>query len=174
MSSNMSKQRLIRAVRLLPGTVRVTRGKMEDIAPDDAEAGTEQDDRVNKSALDMAEEEVKKLRSELLAQKADLAASRGECEQLKARRESELAELERERVEFLEKSERDAAELKESSRVKGYEEGHDKGYSQGLLEAGEEMKREYEGKFSRALSLLDETAKSLADSRERLAERHAS
>ena len=135
MSSNKSKQRLIRAVRLLPGTVRVTRGKMENIAPSAAGAAAAPDDKIEKSALDMAEEEVKKLRSELRGREADLAESREECKKLKARMASDRAELERERSEFFEKAERDAEELKESSRTKGYEEGHAKGHSQGLIEA---------------------------------------
>jgi flagellar assembly protein FliH len=147
---------------------------MEDIAPSAAGAAAVQDDRIERSALDMAEEEVKKLRSELRGRETDLAESREECRKLRARMESDRAELEREHREFLEKTERDAGELKESSRVKGYEEGHAKGYSEGLIEAEDEMKREYEGKFSHALSLLDEMVKSLSASREHLAERHAS
>jgi flagellar assembly protein FliH len=146
---------------------------MEEIAPGNAGATAALDDKIERSALDMAEYEVKKLRSELRGRETDLAESREECRKLRALMESERAELERERREFLEKSESEAAELKESSRAKGYEEGHAEGRSQGLIEAKDEMEREYEGKFSHALSLLEGMVKSLEASRERLAERHA-
>jgi flagellar assembly protein FliH len=146
---------------------------MEEIAPGNAGAMAAPDEKIERSALDMAEYEVKKLRSELRGRETDLAESREECKKLRALMESERAELERERREFLEKSESEAAELKESSRARGYEEGHAEGHSQGLIEAKDEMEREYEGKFSHALSLLEEMAKSLETSREHLAECHA-
>jgi flagellar assembly protein FliH len=145
---------------------------MENIAPINGSAVAVADDR-ERPALETAKEEVKKLRSELRGRETDLAESREECKKLRARMEAERAECERERREFLEKAGRDAAELKESSRAKGYEEGHEKGYSQGLVEAGDKMKLEYEGKFSYALSLLEDMAESLEASRERLAEAHA-
>jgi flagellar assembly protein FliH len=149
----------------------VTRGKIEDVAP--RGESVVRDDRIARSALDMAEEEVKKLRDELRVRETELTQSREECKTLKDRMETDRANLERERREFLENAERDAAVLEESSRVKGFEEGHSEGYSQGLIEAEDEMKKEYEGKFLHALSLLEEMVKSLETSRERLAERHA-
>ncbi|MDR1579006.1 MAG: hypothetical protein LBS35_01510, partial [Synergistaceae bacterium] len=58
-SVDPSRQRLIRAVRLLPGAVRVTRGQMEDISPEETSAPIErEEDKAAKSALAIAEAEV--------------------------------------------------------------------------------------------------------------------
>jgi flagellar assembly protein FliH len=88
--------------------------------------------------------------------------------------ESERAELDRERNEFRANAGKEAAELKEAARTEGRAEGHEAGYSEGLEKAENDTKKEYEGKFSRALALLDEIGKGLAESREHLASAHVS
>ena len=174
LSSEQGRQRLIRAVRLLPGSVRVTRGQMEDIAPGGGDSAViEIEDRVERSALEVAEAEVKKLRSELRRCEGDLAASRDECRTLKSSMESERAALDKERGDFRANSVKEAAELKEAARAEGREQGHSSGYAEGLEKAEADTRQEYEDKFSRALGLLDEMARSLAESRERLASAHS-
>ena len=174
MSSDPSRQRLIRAVRLLPGAVRVTRGQMEDISPEDTSAPIErEEDHAAKSALATAEAEVKKLRSELRGREKDLSESREECKQLKLQMESERATLDRERNDFRANAAAEAAALKEKSRQAGHKEGHDKGYAEGLVKAESSVRKEYEGKFAGAISLLGNIATSLEQSREQLAKTHS-
>ena len=76
MSSDPNRQRLIRAVRLLPGAVRVVNGVIEEIPPENGETIIEEDDKVERSALEVAEAAVKKLRSELKFSEENLAAAR--------------------------------------------------------------------------------------------------
>ena len=174
MSSDPSRQRLIRAVRLLPGAVRVTRGQMEDISPEEASAPIErEEDKAAKSALAIAEAEVKKLRSELRGREKDLSESREECKQLKLQMESERAKLDRERNDFRANAAAEAAALKETSRAAGRKEGFGKGYDEGLAKAEADVRREYEGKFAGALSLMEGIAASLEQSREHLAKTHS-
>jgi flagellar assembly protein FliH len=132
-----------------------------------------QENKVERSALDIAEAEVKKLRSELRGRETDLAESREECRKLKAQMESERAALEKERADFRASSAKEAADLKEASRKSGRDEGLAQGYSEGISKAEEEKKREYEGRFSQTLSLLQNISSQLAESRENLAKSHA-
>jgi flagellar assembly protein FliH len=146
---------------------------LEDIAPGNSAAAVHED-KVERSALDIAEAEAKKLRSELRGREADLAEARELCGNLRARMEADHADLDRERAAFRENSAKEAADLKESARVEGHEEGRSKGYGEGMAKAEEDMRVEYEGKFSRALVLLQDMVTELGDSRERLAVSHTS
>jgi flagellar assembly protein FliH len=158
---------------VLPGAVRVTRGRMEDISPKDAAPIEREEDKTAKSALAIAEAEVKKLRSELRDREKDLSESRQECKQLKLQMESERAALDRERNDFRANAAAEAAALKEISRAEGRKEGYDKGYSEGLAKAEASVRHEYEGKFARAISLLEGIAASLGQAREHLAKTHS-
>jgi len=174
LSSNPTRQRLIRAVRLLPGAVRVVNGVMEEVPPDSGEAVIAEDDKVERSALEVAEAEVKKLRSELKFSEENLSVAREECKDLRLRMESEREALDRERNEFRANSAKEADQAREAARTEGREQGHATGYSEGLAKAEADMRREYEGKFSHALALLGEMASSLSASRENLANGHSS
>jgi flagellar assembly protein FliH len=167
---------LIRAVRLLPGTVRVSNGQMEDVPPledtsvsvADSEAkATEQ------SALMVAEAEIKKLKSEIRSRESELSETRSLVQNLKTQMDSEREKLKRERSELHEKAESEAHERYESSRKSGYEDGFSSGHKEGLKKSEADMRAEYEGKFSNALYLLGAMSKSLEESRERLAISHA-
>ena len=174
MSNKLARQRLIRAVRLLPGAVRVSNGVMEDIPLESGAAVVLQDDLVEKSALEVAEAEIKKLRSELKFSEENLTSARAEYNDLKSRIDSERATLDRERGEFRANSAKEAEIVREAARIEGREEGHTTGYAEGLAKAETDMRHEYESKFSQALALLDEMVKSLSASRERLAGAHSS
>jgi flagellar assembly protein FliH len=158
-------------VRLLPGRVRVTRGRIEDVGPESSVLP--QDDKVERSALDIAEAEVKSLRIELRGRESDLAEARGLCKSLSVRLESEREELRKEQEAFRESSSKEASEAKEAARAAGYEEGRSAGYAEGLGKAESDVRSEYEGKFSGAVSLLEGMARELSGSRERLAASHA-
>jgi flagellar assembly protein FliH len=148
---------------------------MEDIVPDNANSAViGYEDKVERSALEMAEAEVKKLRSELRSREEDLSGSREECKKLRSQMESERAELDRERNDFRANAAKEAETLKEASRKEGREKGYDAGYAEGITKAEADTRLEYEGKFSHALALLDEMARSLAESRDRLASAHSS
>jgi flagellar assembly protein FliH len=148
---------------------------MEDIVPETPViAVVKQEDKVEKSALAVAEAEVKKLKSELKGLEGGLSESRKDCEKLKAARDSERAELDRERNEFRANAAKEAAALKETSRAEGYKNGNTAGYADGLAKAGVDVRKEYEGKFSHVLALLGEIVKALGESRKCLAEAHAS
>ena len=174
MSSDPKRQRLIRAVRLLPGSVRVVNGIMEEVPPDSGEAVIVEEDRVERSALEVAEAEVKKLRSELKFSEENLAQSREECKDLRLRMQSEREALDKERNDFRANSAKEAEETRETARAEGREQGHEAGYSEGLAKAEADMRREYEEKFSQALTLLNEMANSLSASREFLTRGHSS
>ena len=175
MSSGSTRQRLIRAVRLLPGTVRLSGGVMEEIPPEGGEAKiAAKDDKADRTALEIAEAEVKKLRSELKFSEENLSAAREECKGLRLSVESEREALDRERNEFRANSAREADEAREAARAEGREQGHAAGHSEGLVKAETQLRREYEEKFSHALNLLGEMAGSLSAARERLASAHSS
>ena len=174
MSSDPNRQRLIRAVRLLPGAVRVVNGIMEEVPPDSGEAAIVEEDRVERSALEVAEAEVKKLRSELKFSEENLAQSREECKDLRLRMESEREALDKERGDFRVNSAKEAEQARESARAEGCEQGRASGYSEGLAKAEADVRREYEEKFREALALLNEMANSLSASREDLTRGHSS
>jgi flagellar assembly protein FliH len=147
---------------------------MEYISPENTSAAIErEEEKVERSALETAEAEVRKLRSELRGREKDLSESREECKKLKLQMETERAALDRERNDFRANAAAEAAALKEKSRAAGQKEGYDSGYSEGLAKAEESVRREYEGKFADAISLLEVIAASLEESRERLAKSHS-
>jgi flagellar assembly protein FliH len=147
---------------------------MEYILPDDASAPINpEDEKVERSALETAETEVRKLRAELRSREKDLSESREECKQLKLQMESDRAALNRERTDFRANAVAEAATLKEKARIAGQQEGYDKGYDEGLAKAESSVRHEYEGKFAEAISLLEGMAASLTQSREQLAKTHS-
>jgi flagellar assembly protein FliH len=147
---------------------------MEYISPEETSAPIKhEEDKVERSALETAEAEVKKLRSELRGREKDLSESREECKKLQLQMTSERAELDRERNDFRANAAAEAAALKETSRKSGHKEGFDKGYAEGLSKAETSVRKEYEGKFAGAISLLEGIAASLEQSRERLAKTHS-
>jgi flagellar assembly protein FliH len=147
---------------------------MEDISPEETSAPIErEEDKAAKSALAIAEAEVKKLRSELRGREQDLSESREECKGLKLQMESERAKLDRERNDFRTNAAAEAAALKEKSRAAGQKEGYEKGYAEGLVKAEASVRKEYEGKFAKGISLLEGIASSLGLSREQLARAHS-
>ena len=174
MSRDPARQLLIRAVRLLPGSVRVANGEMEEIPPDSGDVAVVEEDRVERSALEVAEAEVKKLRSELKFSEENLAAAREECKDLRSRMQAEREELDRERGVFRANSKKEADRARETARAEGREQGHASGYAEGLGKAEADVRLEYEQKFSHVLALLDEMAGSLSASREKLANGHSS
>ena len=176
-AAGSSKHRLLRAVRLLPGAVRVGRGGIEEIDP---AAGTSaaavsigEGEKVEKSALMEAEAEVRTLRSELRSAQSDLSEEQAKARLLRAELEKIKSGMERERTELYEKVEHEAAEQKAKALSEGHEEGHTQGYDEGLAKAEAEVRGEYERKFSEALALLGGINASLQESRERLAQAHA-
>ena len=174
MSNEPARQRLIRVVRLLPGAVRVADGTMEEVFPEKNLAVVNPGVQVEKSALEVAEAEIKKLRSELKYSEENLESAREESKALKLRMESEREELDLERKELHANSVREADVLRESARAEGHEQGRESGYREGLAKAETDTRYEYEEKFSNALALLGEMANSLSESRERLAFAHSS
>jgi flagellar assembly protein FliH len=147
---------------------------MEDIAPERGVAVVSpREDELERSALAIAEAEVRKLKSELRICQSELSDSSAECRSLRESMQSERAELERERRDFLAAAERDAAECKEAARMAGHEEGYAKGYGEGLAKAEADVRGEYEDKFQEVLSLMDGVVASLQDQRARLALSHA-
>jgi flagellar assembly protein FliH len=174
--SDASRQRLIRAVRLLPGTVRIGHGTLEEIAPggeslDRTELGN-QGTASEESALAKAEAEIRVLRSELRGKEAELARARESEAQIRANMDTLRSELEAEKGDFYDKALKDAEEQKNISAKEGHEEGFAGGYSEGLASAEAEVRAEYEGKFANALSMLSEVSTALFAAREELALAH--
>jgi flagellar assembly protein FliH len=146
---------------------------MEELSPDGGSPSSDSDAAKGRlSELAAAEAEIKKLKSELRGRESELAEARALVQSAKAQSESERALLENERAEFSEKSKREASELFESSRAAGHKEGFSEGREEGLQKAEADVRAEYEGRFSSALSLLDAAGGSLAESMERLALSH--
>jgi flagellar assembly protein FliH len=175
--SDASRQRLIRAVRLLPGTVRVGRGTLEEIGPggesmDRTEIGGQEKVK-EESALAAAEAEIRMLRSELRAREAELDEARAAVTNAKAGMEALKADLEAEKASFYEKATEEAEEQKKASEKAGHEEGFASGHSEGLIKAETAVRAESDGKFANALSLLSKVSDELAASREELALAHA-
>ena len=174
--SDASKHRVLRAVRLLPNAVRVGRGGLEELGDDpenrDSLAAREPMSE-EKSALIAAEAEVRKLKSELRDLGSALSAERAATGSLRTEMGQLRADLEKEKTDLYAGIDREATERKEAADKEGYEEGHAKGYGDGLEKADAEKRDEYEKKFSEALSLLNAINESLQESREKLALAHA-
>lgn len=171
--SDPSKHRLLRAVRLLPGAVRVGRGGIEEIDPagENAQAPSVPaiPEMVDKTELLKAEAEIRKLKSELRQREEELTADRRRTSDLQIELDALHASIEQDRTDLREEAARAAAEQKERALKEGYEEGHGKGYAEGQLKAETEKQAEYEGKFATALALLDEVGASLSSARNDLA-----
>ena len=176
-SPSSSRHRLLRAVRLLPGAVRVGRDGIEEIDPAAANSAAAvsigEGEKVEKSALVEAEAEIRTLKSELRSAQSDLAVEKTAAKNLKAELEKLKASMESERAELHEKVERERAETKAQALAEGQEEGLAKGYTEGMTKAQTEVQNEYEQKFSGALDLLGQINGSLQDAREKLALAHA-
>lgn len=174
--SNASRQRVLRAVRLLPDAVRVGRASDEDTSLETSErkhrlAG--ESEKVDRSELTEAQEEIKKLRSELRTLESDLVNEKNSTRTLTIEMNKMSEDIKRERSDLRESALREAAEQKETARREGYEEGQGKGYTDGIEKAEQEKRAEYEGRFADAINLLNEMVAELRDSREKLARAHA-
>lgn len=173
--SDPSRQRLIRAVRLLPGIVRVGHGTMENIDPPEELTVLQVEENARQkeqSALVAAEAEIRKLKSELRDKETELNETKASLQGLRSQIDAIKADLERERKALREQAALEAKEQRESAAKTGYDEGHEKGHTEGLLAAEREIRAEYEGKFSDVLALLSGVNEALGDSREKLAEAH--
>lgn len=174
--SDPSRQRLIRAVRLLPGAVRIGRGVLEDIPAKiegaDASAGLPAQ-KSEDSALVVAQAEVRKLKSELRNRESELLETRASVQNLRAQIEATRAELENEKAVFYEKAKAEAAKQREDAAKAGREEGTAKGYDEGLKKAEARLSEEYQNRFSDALTLLANIGASLSQERGELAAAHA-
>jgi flagellar assembly protein FliH len=129
--------------------------------------------RGDESALAIAEEEIRTLRSELRGRESELAGAKSSIASLRVDMDAAEARLEAEKSAFYEKAESDAKTREEEAAEKGREEGLAKGYAEGLAKAETDVRTEYEEKFSGALAMLSGIYDSLASSREDLALAHA-
>lgn len=174
--SEPSRQRLIRVVRLLPGAVRVGRGTIEHINPesDMGEALLESETEIkDESPLEAAEAEIRMLKSELRGRESEIAQLRTELQNMRTKMNEDAAALEREREAFYASSKIQAEEQMRVASSQGYDEGHAKGYGDGLIKSEEMVRVEYESRFSAAAALLSSVNDSLEEARERLAVCHA-
>ncbi len=174
--SDASRHRVLKAVRLLPNAVRVGRGGLEELGGDAENrdsAAVREPESEEKSALIAAEAEIRKLKSERRDLESSLQKERETTGTLRKEMERLRADLEKERADLYGKIDREAAERKEAADRGGREEGHAKGYREGLEKADAEKRAEYEQKFAEALSLLNQINEALQESREKLAKAHA-
>jgi flagellar assembly protein FliH len=175
--SDASRQRLIRAVRLLPGTVRVGRGILEEV--DSLGETIEKSDpaetlsKGEESALAFADEQIRTLRSELRAREADLRETRSAELAVRAELDAAKDNLETEKALFYEQAEVEVQARKEEADKAGHAEGREKGYAEGLANSEANVRTEYEEKFSDALLMLSGIYDSLSASRADLALSHA-
>ena len=174
--SDASRHRVLRAVRLLPNAVRVGRGGLEesdgDVGNRDSVA-VHEPESAEKSALVAAEAEIRKLKSELRDLESTLSTERETTGTLRTEMARLRDDLDKEKADLYANIEREATERKEAADREGYEEGHAKGYNDGLEKADAEKRAEYEQKFAQALSLLNNINTALQGSREKLALAHA-
>jgi flagellar assembly protein FliH len=170
--SNPARQRYIRAVRLLPGAVRIGSGGVE-AATAPVESAPRTEDRSEGQAVKAADAEIRKLKSELRTKESELADARAAEREISAKMEAMKAEVAMERESL-----REAAKIEADSRwavafAKGQQEGEAKGYSDGIVKAEAEVKADYEGRFSGVLKLLTGINESLAAAREKMILAHA-
>jgi flagellar assembly protein FliH len=166
---------LIRAVRLLPGAVRVGRGGIEEIIPDGQsidKSGQKERNAGEESPLAAAEAELRTLKSELRSREAELVETRSRMSALNSGMEAMKEELEAEKKAFYENATKEAEARKEASANEGREQGYAKGYADGLVKSEEDVRSEYEGRFADALKTLSVINDSLVSSREKLALQH--
>jgi flagellar assembly protein FliH len=124
-------------------------------------------------ALKAADSEIRHLKSELRTRESDLAEAKGQIAGVTAQMDAMRADLESEKKKLRDKAAAEAAEQKKAAYATGHEEGSAKGYSDGLVKSGLEVKAEYEGKFSQVLTLMDNINKSMQDARNELVTGHA-
>lgn len=171
--SDPSRQRLIRAVRLLPGSVRIGKGVLEDVGPDSGAVAVENQPKSEELALAAAHSEIRTLRTELRGKDEEIVELRGRLQSIQQQMDDLKAQLEQERAQLHETAMAEAAEAKAKAETVGHEEGHAKGYAEGLKAAADEVRSDYEGRFSHALSLLESIYQGLSAERANLAEGHA-
>lgn len=172
-----SKNRVLRAVRLLDKAVRIGRGGIEELEGDDAAAQSAPDVRVpdseEKRALVAAEAEIRKLKGEI----RDLELSAKEERDAANAARDELArarvEIDSERRELEANLEREVTQACENARREGLEAGTAQGYEEGIKKADSEKQTEYSARFNDALNMLSGMTKSLSEAREQLAAAHA-
>lgn len=170
------RQRVLRAVRLLPTAVRIGRGGLEDAETEARKAessASREPESEEHAALVAAEAEVRKLKAELRDNEAAVNEARETAKKAKAEMDILRAELEREKAELQASIEIEITERREAASKEGYDEGIARGYDEGLKKASEEKQAEYEQRFSDALRTLDGMCSSLKDAREKLALMHA-
>ncbi|MDR1482151.1 MAG: flagellar assembly protein FliH [Synergistaceae bacterium] len=170
--SSPARQRYIRAVRLLPGAVRVGSGGVQPPAAS-AEPARNAEDRSEGQAVRAAEAEIRKLKSELRTKESELADARTAEREAFAKMEVMKADVEREKSSLRESARIEAESRGAVAFAKGQEEGLAKGYSDGLVKAEADVRADYENRFSNALKLLAGINESLAGARERMTLSHA-
>lgn len=173
--SDPSKNRVLRAVRLLPTAVRVGRGGIEELSREESSSAPEERpaESEERLALAAAEAEIRKLKAEVRDHELSVSEEREAANAARAELAKLQADIERERNELFAKLERESAEARETAKQEGYQEGNAKGYDDGIKKADAEKSAEYSSRFSDALKLLDSMTKSLQDAREQLAASHA-
>ncbi len=174
--SDQSRQRFIRAVRLLPGVVRVGKGFVEELQPDaegkaSEKAGSSEDEEL--SALVQLEAENRKLKSELRGRESELTEARASLRKLRSKMDAFKTALEREKTDFYENAKKEATAAKEEAAREGHGEGYAKGHADGMLQSEKEVRAEYETKFSSVLALFSNVNDSLQKARDSLAKAHA-
>lgn len=173
--SDASRNRVLRAVRLLPDAVKIGRGPLDDSQSPSSGATAipappENDDL---AALHSAEAEIRKLKAELRDRDASLSEEREAARVARTEMEKLRADVEQEKAAMKASIDKEIADARAAASKEGYEAGHAEGHEAGLSKADAEKKAEYEARFSDALKMLSSISSSLEDAREQLASVHA-
>lgn len=175
--SDASRNRVLRAVRLLQDPVKIGRGATEEqAAPDGASSSISEPivpESADLAALHEAEAEIRKLKAELRDRDASLSEERDAARAAREEVDSLRAKFEQEKAAMTASIAKEAEEAREKAAREGRDAGHAEGYEAGLKKADAEKKAEYEARFSDALLMLSSISSSLEDAREQLAAVHA-
>lgn len=175
MSSGNSRQRLFRAVRLLPEAVKVG----SPVQKDDPESGKKgpasgEEESGEQAAALRAEKERLELQEKLHTMEETLEGARKHTASL----EQEIVKQRKDADARLEKLKADVesrlAEEKEGARQAGHDEGYSEGYSRGRDKAFQEVREEYAERFASLAEQIDGVYDELRQNLEELTEANQS
>ena len=171
--SDCSRQRLIRAVRMLPETAKIGVFPVRD---ESLKKKLDEREPVNQggSLIDVApqpdprEAKIEQLNIQLASLELQLSNAQKEIASLKDANESLARSVEVERQELRAKAQAEAEVTRASAKEQGHQEGVTAGYVEGTQKAQEQLQVEYRERFASYVQMLEAIHTVVAEQKERL------
>ena len=162
--SNHLRRNILRAVRMLPQTVRIgvvpEDGKTDDETAS-ADAPVEAETNYAESELDIARKEANVFRAQSVRMEKENAELLSRIQALEAEIAKLGAQVDSERRQMTAELESESRKLFERARSEGRAEGQKTGREEGLVQAKKEISAEYAQRFSALVSRLESVHETL-------------